>query len=65
MRSDIVIISLADACGIFGGIFSGQELARAAQRIAQVRKMDLIGREVSRAVRDIESSLATAMAPML
>ena len=59
---DIVIISLADACGIFGGILSGRELAGAAQRIAQVRKMDLIGREVSKAVRDIELSLATAMA---
>ena len=62
---DIVIISLADACGIFGGILSGRELAGAAQRIAQVRKMDLIGREVSKAVRDIELSLATAMAPIL
>ena len=62
---DIVIISLADACGIFGGILSGRELAGAAQRIAQVRKMDLIGREVSKAVQDIELSLATAMAPIL
>ena len=59
---DIVIISLADAWVIFGGILSGRELAGAAQRIAQVRKMDLIGREVSKAVRDIELSLATAMA---
>ena len=58
---DIVIISLADACGIFGGILCGRELAGAAQRIAQVRKMDLIGREVSKAVRDIELYLATAM----
>ena len=61
---DIVIISLADACGIFGGILSSRELKGAAQRIAQVRKMDLIGREVSKAVRDIQLSLATAMARM-
>ena len=58
---DIVIISLADACGIFGGILSGRELEGAAGRISQVRKMDLIGREVSKAVRDIELYLATAM----
>ena len=63
---DIVIISLADACGIFGGIhFWTGCMAGAAQRIAQVRKMDLIGREVSKAVRDIELSLATTMAPIL
>ena len=61
---DIVIISLSDACGIFGGILSSRELAGAAQRIAQVRKMDLIAREVSRAVRDIQSSLAAAMMPI-
>ena len=61
---DIVITSLADACGIFGGILSGRELAGAAQRIAQVSKMDLIGREISKAVRDIQLSLATAMAHM-
>ena len=58
---DIVIISLSDACGIFGGIFSSRELEGAAQRIDQVRKMDLIGREVSKAVRDIEMSLAAIM----
>ena len=62
---DIVIISLADACGIFGGILSGRELEGAGQRIAQVRKMDLIGREVSKAVRDTQLSLATAMTPIL
>ena len=61
---DIVIISLADACGIFGGILSSRELEGAAQRIAQVRKMDLIAREVSKAVRDIQLSLATAMVRM-
>ena len=61
---DIVIISLADACGIFGGILSGRELKGAAQRIAQVRKMDLIGREVSKAVRDIQLSLAATMMPI-
>ena len=61
---DIVIISLSDACGIFGGLFSGRELKTAAPRIEQIRKMDLIGREVSKAVRSIELSLAAAMGPM-
>ena len=57
---DIVIIALSDACGIFRGILSSRELEGAIQRIDQVRKMDLLGREVSKAVRDIELSLAAA-----
>ena len=57
---DIVIISLSDACGIFRGLLSSRELRGAAPRIEQVGKMDLIGREVSKAVRHIESSLAIA-----
>ena len=61
---DMVIISLADTCGLFGGLLSSRELTDAAPRIAQVCKMDLLGREVSKAVRDlIESSLAIAMGP--
>ena len=62
---DMVIISLADTCGLFGGLLSNRELIGAAPRIAQVCKMDLLGREVSKAVRDlIESSLAIAMGPI-
>lgn len=61
---DIIIISLADVCDIFRTLLSRRELQGVTQRIDQVRKMDLIGREVSKAVRDIESSLAVAMWPM-
>ena len=61
---DIVIISLSDVCGIFGILLSNRELRSVAPRIEQIRKMDLIGREVAKAVRDIEASLAFAMAPV-
>ena len=61
---DIVLISLSDTCGIFKHLLSNRELKGAAQRIKQIRRMDLIGREVSKAVWDIESSLAVAMWPM-
>lgn len=61
---DIVLISLSDTCGIFKHLLSNRELRGAAQRIKQIRRMDLIGREVSKAVWDIESSLAVAMWPM-
>ncbi len=61
---DIIIISLADVCRIFEGLMSGRELKAAAPRIEQVRQMDLIGREVSKAVTEIETSLAMAFVPM-
>ena len=62
---DIVIVCLADACGIFRELLSGRELEHAAGRIEQVRTLDLIGRAVSQAVWDIEASLALAMHPTM
>ena len=62
---DIVIIALADVCGLFRELLSKRELERAAARINQVRKLDLIGQAVSQAVGDIEASLAVAMPPMM
>ncbi len=59
---DILLISLSDVCGIFGSLLSTAELDSAAERIAQVRKLDLMGREVTKAVREIETSLAAAIA---
>lgn len=61
---DIIIISLADVCGILERLLSSQEVKATAGRVEQVRKMDLIGREVAETVWDIESSLAVAMVPM-
>ena len=60
---DIVIIGLADTCGIFKHLLSEQEHKRARGRIAQVRQMDLIGQAVSNAVREIEASLALTLHP--
>ena len=60
---DIVIICLADACGILRELLSTRELERATARIEQVRKLDLIGQAVSKAVWDIQSSIALAMHP--
>ena len=60
---DVVIICLADACGIFEKLLARRELARAASRIEQVRKLDLIGQEVTKAIWDIEASLALAVQP--
>ena len=61
---DIVIICLADACGIFKELLAERELDLVAERIGQVRKMDLIGQAVSNAIWDIETAVAAAMPPL-
>ena len=58
---DIVIIGLADACGIFNELLSARELESAAERIDQVRRLDLIGQATAQAIRDIEVSIATSL----
>ncbi len=58
---DVVILCLADDCGLFRQILSRRELDQAAARIDQVRKLDLIGQAVSQAIHDIEVSIASAM----
>ena len=60
---DVVIICLADACGIFRGLLSKQELDRASVRIEQVRKLDLIGQAMTQAIHDIELTIATTVHP--
>ncbi len=41
---DIVIVTLADGCGLIGHILSAEELSGAAGRIELVRNLELIGR---------------------
>ena len=57
---DIVIICLADVCGIFGQMLSRRELDQASARIEQVRKLDLIGQAMFAAIHDIEKWIAAA-----
>ncbi len=59
---DIAIIGLVDACGIFRHLLSQREHRGARDRIAQIRRMDLIGQAVTASVREIELQLAQAMA---
>jgi len=60
---DIMLICLVDACGIFNELLSKHELSNAADRIAQVRQMDLIGQATTQAIRDIEFSIAVSVQP--
>ena len=58
---DVMIICLADACGIFEELLSRRELNTASARIEQVRKLDLIGQAMSQAIYDIEMSVAASV----
>ena len=49
---DIVLIALADVCGIFSSLLSSRELKTVTPRIRQISKLDLIAREVASAVRE-------------
>ena len=58
---DVMIICLADACGIFREVLAKSELEQASARIEQVRKLDLIGQAMARAIYDIEVSVAASV----
>ena len=57
---DIVIICLADACGLLRMLLPKRELEAVRDRIEQVRKLDLIGQAMAQAIHDIELWLATS-----
>ncbi|MDE0354839.1 MAG: GPP34 family phosphoprotein [Deltaproteobacteria bacterium] len=59
---DVAMVCLVDACDILGDIFSEREMERVRPRIEQLRVMDLIGREVSSVIAEIEESITMAMA---
>lgn len=58
---DVALVSLLDACGILPDLFAEPEMENFRPRIGQLRKMDLIGREVAGAVADIERSIIQAV----
>jgi hypothetical protein len=59
---DVVLICLIDACKLFGLLLDDAEIEATAARVEQLRKMDLIGQAVAKAVADIQFifKLATA-----
>lgn len=57
---DIVIICLANACGLLRQLLPKRELEGVHDRIEQVRRLDLIGQAMSQAIHDIELWLAAS-----
>jgi hypothetical protein len=60
---DAVLISLVDACGLFGEIFTKPELESARTRIDHLARLDLVGRQIALAISTIEKALFMASIP--
>lgn len=58
---DVTLICLADTCNLFPSILSSREAKRLAPRISQVRKLDLIGQAVSRALDQLRLEIAKSV----
>ena len=59
---DAALIGLIDACDLLGAVLRGGEIDRLRPRVVQLRRLDLIGREVTRAVSDIMGGGAQTLA---
>ena len=58
---DIALISLVDACDLMGAILSTREVDNAALRVEQIRKLDVIGRAMTNAIRNLRVEIAKSM----
>ena len=59
---DVALIGLVDACDLLGDIFPDRNTDQLRPRVKQLRKMDLIGRELAGAISDIERNVKMALA---
>ncbi len=50
---EAVLIGLVNSCGMVDTLFEDHELPQVMPRLTELAKLDLIGREVDRAIRDI------------
>ena len=57
---DVVLICLVDACGLLSCMLSAEENESAAPRIAQLRKLDLIGQAVAKSASELQSVIRYA-----
>ena len=58
---DVVLISLSSACQLLRSVFSDADLLKYSARIAEVSKMDLIGRAVSKSVAEVQDAVMRAV----
>ena len=58
---DVALIGLVDACDILREIFPDRDMEQCRPRVDQLRKMDLIGRELAQAIADIEHTVMMSL----
>ena len=58
---DVALIGLVDACDILRDVFPDRDMEQCRPRIDQLRKMDLIGRELAQAIADIEHTVMMSL----
>lgn len=51
--TDIALVSIASACGVFERILTEVEFRRMAPRIAQIARLDLVGGEIARTAHEV------------
>jgi len=54
----IMLVSLAEGCGLFTHVLNRPDLANAAPRIAAIGRMDLVGRAVATSITELETAIA-------
>jgi golgi phosphoprotein 3 len=59
---DIIIISLAEVCGVLQRVFSHEELERAGDRIQQIVRLDLIGHAMRESITELQNAILTMAA---
>jgi hypothetical protein len=60
---EAILVSLVDACRLFDDLFSEEEYERVRPRIKALARLDLIGQEIARSIREIAQAMALAMMP--
>ena len=58
---DVALIGLVEACDLLGDVFPDRSIDQLRPRVEQLRKMDLIGRELAGAISDIERNVNMAL----
>jgi hypothetical protein len=61
---DVVLLCLIEACGLLSLILFPDEIARRRERVDQLKRLDLIGQAVMRAVEEIRFMIQYATAPI-
>jgi len=58
---EVVLINLGNACRLLDDLFTPAEYEQVRSRITALARLDLIGQEMAKSIREIERTMAIAM----